>query len=276
MGTFFLSSILELDYPTNTDICPVKTLRLMLRSFFFVGYTLIIVAEIWARNTLQSPDIRRSMRIRQRWARRLLAGLGLEIKIEGPIPVVPCLLVANHRSYLDPILMLQHVDAYPVAKAELASWPLIGKGAKMAGILYLRRESAGSRTGILRQMSLKLIAGFSVIVFPEGTTSSLPNTLPFKKGAFKLAAQENFPILPVAIHYADSRDFWIGKTTFLAHARRRFGERKISVILHYGPEMRSNSADELIEKSQHWIDETLRLHQNSMETATFAFPNTRR
>jgi len=248
----------------------MKTIRLVLRSFFFIGYTFLIVAEIWARNTFQSPDIRRSMHIRKRWARRLLNGLGLDIQVQGIIPDIPCLLVANHRSYLDPILMLQHVDAFPVAKAELASWPLIGKGAKMAGILYLRRESAGSRTGILRQMALKLTEGFSVIVFPEGTTSSIPNTLPFKRGAFKLAAQENFPILPVAIHYADSRDFWIGESTFLAHTRLRFGEKKIHVTLHYGPEMRSKEASELLEKSQNWIDETLQFHQNSQESTTFA------
>jgi len=197
------------------------------------------------------------MRIRRRWARNLLKGLGLSVETEGSPPEFPCLIVSNHRSYLDPILMLRDVDGYPVAKAELASWPLIGKGAKMAGILYLRRESAGSRSGILRQMLEKIEAGFSVIIFPEGTTSSLLGTLPFKKGAFKLAAQANIPVVPVALVFADKRDFWIGKDTFFSHAKRRFGEKKTAVKLCYGPEIRSDDPEVLLSKSQHWIDAIL-------------------
>lgn len=179
------------------------------------------------------------------------------MKTVGTAPDYPCLLVSNHRSYLDPILMLCDVYGYPVAKAELANWPLIGKGAKMAGILYLRRESAGSRSGTLRQMLEKIEAGYSVIIFPEGTTSGLPGTLPFKKGGFKLAAQANIPVVPVALVFADEQDFWIGKESFLSHAKRRFSERKIEVALHYGTPLQSTDPDELLTKSQSWINQVL-------------------
>ncbi|MDO8366584.1 MAG: lysophospholipid acyltransferase family protein [Saprospiraceae bacterium] len=215
------------------------------------------MAEIWIRNRFWGEDIHRSMRVRRRWARNLLQGVGLSVTTEGKAPDYPALIVSNHRSYVDPILMLRDVYGYPVAKAELAKWPIIGKGAKMAGILYLRRESAGSRSGTLRQMQEKIEAGFSVIIFPEGTTSALPSTLPFKKGAFKLAAQANIPVVPVAIVFADDRDFWVGKDSFLSHAKRRFGERKIDVKLCYGLEMRSEDPEVLLTKSQNWIDATL-------------------
>jgi 1-acyl-sn-glycerol-3-phosphate acyltransferase len=153
--------------------------------------------------------------------------------------------------------MLQDVPGYPVAKAELSRWPLIGKGAKMAGILYLRRESAGSRTGILRQMLEKMEAGFPVIIFPEGTTSGVKGTLPFKKGGFKLAAQANIPVVPVAIVFEDEKDFWIGKETFLSHAKRRFAVPKISVSIFYGSELRSEDPEILLDESQRWIDSLL-------------------
>jgi len=204
--------------------------------------------------------MRRSMRIRRRWAKNLLRGAGLSIETEGKAPESPCLIVSNHRSYLDPILMLRDVDGYPVAKAELASWPLIGKGAKMAGILYLQRESAGSRTGTLRQMLEKLEAGFSVIIFPEGTTSALLGTLPFKKGGFKLVAQAKIPVVPVALVFADKRDFWVGNDTFFSHVKRRFGEKKTAVKLCYGPEIRSDDPEVLLSKSQNWIDAVLVAH----------------
>ena len=235
----------------------MKTLRLVVRFLIFVVYTSLIVLEIWLRNLLWGEDIRRSMRVRRRWARNLLQGVGLRVKTEGVVPNFPCLIVSNHRSYLDPILMLRDVYGYPVAKAELANWPVIGKGAKMAGILYLKRESAGSRSGTLRQMLEKIEAGFSVIIFPEGTTSALPGTLPFKKGGFKLAAQARIPVVPIALIFADERDYWVGKDSFLSHARRRFGEREIEVRLCYGPKFYSDNPDDLLSKSQNWIDAKL-------------------
>lgn len=235
----------------------MKTIRVISRFLFFVLYTTSIVAEIWLRNLLWGQDIQRSMQVRRRWARKLLPSVGISIKTYGVAPDFPCLLVSNHRSYLDPILMLCDVYGYPVAKAELANWPLIGKGAKMAGILYLRRESAGSRSGTLRQMLEKIEAGYSVIIFPEGTTSGLSGTLPFKKGGFKLAAQANIPVVPVALVFADDQDFWIGKESFLSHAKRRFSEKKIEVALHYGPPLQSADPDELLTKSQSWVNQVL-------------------
>ncbi len=194
------------------------------------------------------------MRVRRRWARNLLAGLGIKIETIGIPPDFPCLIVCNHRSYLDPILLLCDVFAYPVAKAEVSNWPLIGKGAQMAGILYLRRENAGSRSGTLRQMQEKIESGFSIIIFPEGTTSGLKGTLPFKNGGFKMAAQAAIPVVPVALVFADERDFWVGKESFLQHAKRRFGEKQIKVKIFYGPAYKSLDPNELLLKSQTWIE----------------------
>lgn len=263
-GHLFLSTFINFyqpyQLPLFSDLRPVKTLRLLARLLFFVGYTSLIVLEIWLKNRLQGPDIRRSMRVRRRWARNLLPAMGISIEQVGKVPDFPCILVSNHRSYLDPILLLREIDAYPVAKAELANWPMIGKGAKMAGILYLRRESAGSRTGILRQILEKIEAGFSVIIFPEGTTSAINGTLPFKKGAFKLAAQANIPVVPVALVFADKRDYWIGKDTFLSHAWRRFGVPKIEIKCCYGLETRSQDPEELLLAAQSWINDALDKH----------------
>lgn len=201
--------------------------------------------------------MRASMRVRRRWARTLLERVGVCAENEGHPPAIPCLIVANHRSYLDPILMLRDVDAYPVAKAELADWPVIGKGAKMAGILYLRREHSGSRANALRLMEDKVRAGFSVIIFPEGTTSGLAGTLPFKKGVFQLAARSGIPVVPVALVFEDKEDFWIGKETFLHHAGRRFREKNIRVKVCYGPPLHSIHAEELLAEAKNWIETRL-------------------
>ncbi|HMX41816.1 MAG TPA: lysophospholipid acyltransferase family protein [Saprospiraceae bacterium] len=235
----------------------MNTLRLFWRLLFFVVYTTRIVAEIWIRRAFFRADMRAAMHIRRRWAKHLLTNVGVRFSVYGTPPDYPCILVANHRSYLDPILMLCHVDAYPVAKAELAEWPLMGKGAQLAGILYLRREDSGSRANILKAMGEKLADGFSIVIFPEGTTSALKGTLPFKRGVFQLAARDHWPVVPVALHFPDTRDFWVGRVSFLEHAWRRFSQRHIRVDVHYGPPLRGSDAPQLAHESQTWIEQTL-------------------
>jgi len=195
------------------------------------------------------------MAVRQRWAIRLLNGVGVRTTVEGAPPDFPCIFLANHRSYLDPILLLRDVFAYPVAKAELADWPLIGKGARWAGILYVQREHGNSRVSILKAVAdVVQTEGFSVILFPEGTTSGLPGMLPFKKGGFRAAAKWGLPIVPVAIGFEDERDFWIGKTTFGQHAWRRFQEPEIRVRVCYGPVLRLDDSDALEREVRQWIE----------------------
>ncbi|MEO6759664.1 MAG: lysophospholipid acyltransferase family protein [Saprospiraceae bacterium] len=235
----------------------MKTLRLAWRLCFFVVYTTYIVLEIWFRRTFQGADLRAAMRVRQRWARQLLYGVGVRLESTGTPPDFPALVVANHRSYLDPILLLCHLDALPVAKAELANLPVLGKGAASAGILYLRRESSGSRAQTLRQIESKIEEGFSVILFPEGTTSGLAGTLPFKKGAFQMAAKAGIPVVPVALCFADARDFWVGTEGFFAHAARRFREKTVPIRLCYGPAFQNADTEVLLKAVQNWIDAQL-------------------
>lgn len=241
----------------TTYFCHVKTIRRIVRFLFFCAYTLRIVAEIWLNNLFRGTDTRRSMRIRRRWANNLIRGVGVSIQTTGEAPNFPCVIVCNHRSYLDPILLLRDIDGYPVAKAELAKWPIIGRGARMAGILYLRRAHAGSRSGILRQMLGRIEAGYPIIIVPEGTTSSVSGTIAFQKGAFKLAAQAGIPVVPAAIVFADKRDYWVGKQTFLGHAMRRFGAKKIEVKLIYGPKILHENPERLLHSAKSWIDDAL-------------------
>ncbi|MBN8676813.1 MAG: 1-acyl-sn-glycerol-3-phosphate acyltransferase [Chitinophagales bacterium] len=235
----------------------MKTLRIILRFLFFALYTSWIVARIAVLNLVFGKDIIRSMRIRKTWASQLIPLVGIQLKVYGQIPDYPCLLVSNHRSYLDPILVLKDVNVFPVAKAELANWPVIGKGAKMAGILYVKREQAGSRVGTIKQMQDLVSGGFSILIFPEGTTSGRPDTLPFKKGAFKMAAQSGIKMVPVAICFEDPADFWVGKVSFLSHAAKRFGTPAIKVSVHYGPAFSNENPDLLLENVQSWINKTL-------------------
>lgn len=209
-------------------------------------------------NTFSGRDLDGTMRIRRVWARHLLSGLGIKIRVKGIVPDFPCLLVANHRAYVDPILVLRDKDALPVAKKEMADWPLLGYGARISGIIYIQREESGSRLKTLRQMSEHLKNGRSIILFPEGTTSALNGTLPFLPGGFQLAAKLQIPVVPVALLFEDERDYWVTKESFMKHASRRFGEKEIHIGVHYGPVLQSDNAETLRDGAKSWIDSEIK------------------
>lgn len=237
---------------------PVRHLLVVYRLAFFAVYTARIVAEVYWRRVWLRSDTSRVMAVRQRWAVRVLHGVGVRTTVEGKPPDFPCLLVANHRSYLDPILLLRDVHAYPVAKAELANWPLIGKGAQWAGILYVQRERGASRVSTLKAIADVIqVERFSVVLFPEGTTSGLPGMLPLKKGAFRAAAKWELPVVPVAICFDDERDFWVGQDSFLQHAWKRFQGRSISVRICYGPVLKHADSETLEQETRDWIEHRL-------------------
>ncbi len=236
----------------------MKKIRAIWRLCYFAVYTLFRVGQIVLSSLLKGENIRRSMRIRQKWARHLLPAIGVDIQAKGTPPDFPCILMCNHRSYLDPVIILHDTFAYPVSKAEVSGWPIVGYGAKVSGVLFLQRESTASRKLTLQAIAQKLNESFPVILFPEGTTHAEDQTIAFKPGGFKLAAANRIPIVPVAIDYAAKADYWIGNDTFLPHFIRRFGERHMYVQIHYGEAIWSDDPEVLLEETQAWINAELR------------------
>ncbi len=207
---------------------------------------------------LGGKDMRLALRMRRLWARRSLSVLGVEIERTGPLPgSEPCIIVGNHRSYLDPIVALKEIEAYPVAKAEVGSWPVIGFAAKATGIMYVKRDSKDSRAATIDAMEETLRDGHSVLVYPEGTTHIEPTTRRFKPGAFRLAAAMGVPVVPVVIEYENEEDAWIGDDTFVPHFVRTFGRQKTFVKIRYGEPIVSDDSSVLIAQAKKWIDENL-------------------
>lgn len=236
----------------------VRFVRILYRFLFFSAYTTFVAIRMYIFRRWWGADMSRLMEMRRRWARRLLATTGVKVSVYGEAPAFPCLLLANHRSYLDPILVLRDVHAFPVAKAELARWPVIGRGARQAGIIYLQRGRASSGAAALKAIAdVILQEGFSVILFPEGTTSAHNGVLPMKKGAFRAAVRWNLPVVPVAICFFRADDFWVGSESFLRHAWRRFQEKEIAVRVCYGPALYCSDEEALEQRVRTWIEEQI-------------------
>jgi lyso-ornithine lipid O-acyltransferase len=159
---------------------------------------------------------------------------GMSIEVDGEPPRRPCVLVANHVSYLDPIALLALVPARPVAKGEVGRWPLIGQVARSRGVLLVDRACPWSGARVLRNALAALAVGDSVLNFPEGTTTRGDQVLPFRRGIFGIARLARVPIVPVALTYPDPASAWVGDETFVPHYLRTAARERIEVRVAFG------------------------------------------
>lgn len=202
-------------------------------------------------------NARKVIATRMQYARFILWVLNVKMETKGKPADEPVIYMANHRSWLDPVL-LYHMPMYAVAKAEVSKWPLIGYGAQLAGAIWVDRQSKDSRKQTLTDTANTWKSGNSVLIFPEGTTYSLPATGEMRYGGFKLAAENNIPIVPVALEYQHQADHWANSDLkFIPHATEAFGKKRTEIKVRYGEVIRGNDFMKLLEKSQSWIDTEL-------------------
>ncbi|HET6436892.1 MAG TPA: lysophospholipid acyltransferase family protein [Anaeromyxobacter sp.] len=150
-------------------------------------------------------------------SRRALSIHGLDIRVTGRPPQGPALLVSNHLSYLDPIVLVTQSNCVPISKSDLASWPVFGAVARRTGVLFVERSSPDSRLAVMHAAEDVLRRGGVVLNFPEGTTTDGSTVLPFRKGLFGAAQTLNVPVVPVALRYRPRELAWIGDDAFVPH-----------------------------------------------------------
>ena len=140
----------------------------------------------------------------QSWARRMLGMLGISVVVRGEAPTQgPLLLVANHISWLDILVMHAAHHCRFVSKADVKAWPLIGALATGGGTLYIERESRRDAMRVVHRMAASLRAGDILAVFPEGTTSDGVSLLPFHGNLIQAAISADAPVQPVALRFID-------------------------------------------------------------------------
>lgn len=187
---------------------------------------------------------------------------GLEIDVRGSWPAGPVVVVANHVSYLDPIAIASLIPCSPIAKSEVARWPMIGAAASQLGVNFVVRDSVWGRARTLRRALAALRAGVAVVNFPEGTTTDGTLMLPFQPGSFGLARLAGVPILPVAVRCARELA-WHGNAPFVPHylATTRLPAPRISLELgHLIDPAQHTSAAEMAAHAHHQIATLLRDH----------------
>jgi 1-acyl-sn-glycerol-3-phosphate acyltransferase len=132
--------------------------------------------------------------------------LGIRLVVEGlaRLPPGSCVVVANHASYLDGVVMKA---ALPprfsfVIKREAASMPVAGFLLRRIGSEFVDRHSEGGRRRDAMRVLRRAEQGHALVFFPEGTFDEQPGLKRFHVGAFAAAARGDMPVVPAVIHGA--------------------------------------------------------------------------
>ncbi len=202
---------------------------------------------------LTAAPERLSRAIYRRLSGLLVRLLGVAAVIEGQPPEGLCVIVANHRSYIDIPLVMSMMPSIFLSKIEIAAWPLFGTAARLTSTVFVDRDDPTSRRHAFAALGEVIDRGERVVVFPEGTTSTGPGCLPFRTGAFRLAAARGLPIVPVAIAYHDRDAAWVDDTSFVAHFLECFRARRVAVSVTIGDAIRDPDPGALRERVEHWV-----------------------
>ncbi|MEE9451272.1 MAG: 1-acylglycerol-3-phosphate O-acyltransferase [Gammaproteobacteria bacterium] len=171
-------------------------------SIYIVFLMLTTLPIMWLLGILLAK--KPTAKIIRAYARAFLLLCGSPVKITGREHLAndpPIIFVANHTSYLDVFVLLAvlPIDVAFIGKQELWKVPLLNTYLNKLEHIPLDRSELSKSIDDFEQVKKSLQAKRSVCIFPEGTFTYAKGLRPFKLGAFKLAAETDLPICPVAI-----------------------------------------------------------------------------
>ncbi|MGA3122025.1 MAG: lysophospholipid acyltransferase family protein [Polyangiaceae bacterium] len=217
-----------------------REVRRMSRIVGFGALTGAMVPGFVAHEALTAKD--RRDRVRERWVSAwcsaLLEIFGVRVIADGMSPSPRTggrLVVVNHRSTADILVLLRAFGGHMVSRADLANWPLVGAAARAVGTVFVERGDALSGATALRLIRSHLIKGSTIIVFPEGTTFADDEVQPFQAGAFVAALHSGADIIPVGLAYEAGSGAAFVNESFPAHLARMAAAPPSRVAMCMGP-----------------------------------------
>src|SRR6202012_2396748 len=165
----------------------MPTLRAAVILTVFLMVTLILIPWQWLLLKLRLPARRT---FPHRYHRFVASLFGIKILVRGTPPKNATLLLANHSSWLDIVIFSAVMPLSFVAKSEVGSWPFFGTLARLQRTVFVARERR-SQTGVSRdEIQGRLLAGDTLVLFPEGTSHDGNTVLPFKSALLGAAEVE--------------------------------------------------------------------------------------
>ncbi|MFC4589072.1 lysophospholipid acyltransferase family protein [Sphaerisporangium corydalis] len=227
---------------------PVDAAGRVRRASRLLGALLVVLAGLpWALVAGRFGDTRQAVAT-MLWARAFLRVLGVRLAVRPGEPHAGgALLVANHISWLDPLVVAATVPCRAVAKAEIARWPVIRSLVAGGGTIFIDRDRLSTLPATVRVVAGALRDGRSVVAFPEGTTWCGRGMGPFRPAMFQAAIDSGAPVRPIGLRFCDREGrlatgpAFVGDDTLLASLLRVVAARGLvaevtmfPVITHEG------------------------------------------
>jgi 1-acyl-sn-glycerol-3-phosphate acyltransferase len=187
----------------------------------------------------------------QVWAIQLLRIWGIDLEVRGkPVTLGPALLVCNHISWLDILVIHATRHCRFVSKSELRGWPVLGTLATGAGTLYIERAQRKDAMRMVKDMAKSLREGDVLAVFPEGTTGDGIGMLPFHANLIQSAIEAEAPIQPLALQFVDAKTNeismaarYIDDDTLLDSVWSTLNARGLKAVVNFGELQQSQERD---------------------------------
>jgi 1-acyl-sn-glycerol-3-phosphate acyltransferase len=209
----------------------------------------------------------------QNWSRKTLEVLGIGLESAAHFTQSfhsqePKLLVANHVSWVDVLIIQAIQPSVFVAKIEVKKWPFVGPIATACGVIYVKRGSPSSARNMVDDVAQALHHGYCVAGFPEGTSSEGSNVQFFHANLFEAALYHDIAIQPLALRYTHpttgelcTKAAFIGELGFLQSLHQVISAKGIVAKVYIGEMLlpQGHSRRSLAQLSQRTISTQLAL-----------------
>lgn len=222
----------------------IRLIFLIFINMIFLLIGLLIEASFFIDN---QKRLKMRVFLMSLWAKSCCHILGINVSVRGDLKKDrPYFVASNHCSYTDIFVLGSVIPSVFLSKSEVASWPIAGRLAKMAGTVFVNRESRFEMPAVMSQLKRRLTDGVSVVVFPEGTTNDGINVKKFKCTFFKIPAESGMPVMPVSVSYTNicgeplsirNKDniAWHSDMEFMPHFWNLLTINKIEASLYFSP-----------------------------------------
>lgn len=219
--------------------------------FVLVGLAVIVLVPLQVLG--MKTGLFRASVLPRLFHRIALRALGIRVRVTGEMATQrPLLLVANHISWTD-IVILGSVGEFSfVARADMANWPVVGIFSKLQRSIFVERESRRTSAAQADELAGRLAGEEVIVLFPEGTTGDGNFLLPFKSTLFGAARNaiarggvEKVLVQPVSIAYPRIHGLpvgrrqraslsWIGDTDLGPHLKALMRRGGVDVVVRFG------------------------------------------
>jgi 1-acyl-sn-glycerol-3-phosphate acyltransferase len=222
-----------------------------LLSLWVLFFVLVMITHVWI-SVLGLPNRWKIIsRLVRCFASLLRSILNIKLNMmgdDGKLDQGGYVIISNHVSYLDGIVLGSIFPIVFVSKREVKSWPIIGQWTALCGTIFINRQKKGLVGELVREMTAKLRAEANILLFPEGTSTNGERLLPFQTVPLAAPLRSRAIIVPVTLVYtriedepvsARNRDliYWYGDMDFVSHFWKVLDLRGMEVLVTIQPKL---------------------------------------